>query len=287
MESYVLQNEEISSAFNNPGKKPLSKRRFYKWGILDVPGTFRYLNKYDLYIDPSYQRTGDNKRALDLARNWSWLACGTLQIAKRNNKYYVIDGQHRLMAAVKRDDIDVVPCMVYETDNNTDEAIGWLRANTFRRIPTSIQKFPALIESGNTDALYLKEVCDLLGIKITKNNTNALEMASIKSSLNIIAHNRLRFYKVMSFIAELCVEHPIKEILIIGLDYIEQKFDLNDKILRERLLNIGPKKLITSAQDAAAYYSKGGQKVWANGMLNEVIKKKSKKYLLENKDIFT
>jgi hypothetical protein len=91
----------------------------------------------------------------------------------------------------------------------------------------------------------------------------------------------------MSFIAELCVEHPIKEILIIGLDYIEQKFDLNDKILRERLLNIGPKKLITSAQDAAAYYSKGGQKVWANGMLNEVNKKKSKKYLLENKDIFT
>ena len=97
------------------------------------PGELLYLNKNILEIDHSYQRNAKNARVLKLARRWNWLSCGVLTVAKRSGRYYVVDGQHRLMAALKRADIDQLPCLVFESSEMREEAVAFRDANKERR----------------------------------------------------------------------------------------------------------------------------------------------------------
>ena len=66
----------------------------------------------------------------------------------------------------------------------------------------------------------------------------------------------------------------VHQILLEGLFYIHLHCskNLNDVYMRDRLMKVGVAKLIDSAKRCAAFYAKGGAKVWADGMLTELNK---------------
>ena len=90
------RNQEVHSVGNK------DKIERYDWKLLDQPGELRMLNKKVLRVDEQYQREATEPKVKEIARAWSWLACGALLVAERDGVYFVFDGQHRALAALRR-----------------------------------------------------------------------------------------------------------------------------------------------------------------------------------------
>lgn len=119
----------------------LSKVERYGWKTAEGMGVMRLIDKRELRVDHVYQRDENNEdKILAMARNWSWLACGALIVGHRSGLYYVIDGQNRWAASMKRQDIANLPCVVFEVADVADEARGFLAANTLRKGLSSVDR---------------------------------------------------------------------------------------------------------------------------------------------------
>jgi hypothetical protein len=178
---------------NKKGLKPISKIERYNWKLYDSPGELMYIDKKVLYIDQRYQRNSNSKRVLSIASNWKWMSCGTILVADRKGLYYVVDGQHRVLAANKREDISNLPCLVFKAESIEIEADAWINANTNRKIPTSYERFGAQITRRDEDALYLLETCDKLKIIISKDAKGPMQLKSTRAALTVLNRNRHQF----------------------------------------------------------------------------------------------
>ena len=96
----------------------------YKWTVKDETGEIRQLNKSVLKVDHEYQRNASERKVLALANSWSWVACGAIVVGQRDSTYWVIDGQHRVLAARRRADIEMLPCLIFQSDGVASEARG-------------------------------------------------------------------------------------------------------------------------------------------------------------------
>lgn len=75
----------------------VDKSRLSVEDIDDAKGDLCYVGVDRLKIDPLYQRDSASNTAKinDLAKTWSWIACGVLSVAKRKNgDLYCFDGAH-------------------------------------------------------------------------------------------------------------------------------------------------------------------------------------------------
>jgi hypothetical protein len=70
----------------------------------------------------------------------------------------------------------------------------------------------------------------------------------------------------------LCATTPIFERLLTALFFLNANVEggVSDPRMRERLTKLGPGGIMDATGKAAAYYSRGGAKIWAEGILNEV-----------------
>jgi hypothetical protein len=258
-----------------PGNKivEMDKIKRYGWTVKDKPGVFKWISKQLLNIDPSYQRSQSLGRTRQMAANWSWVACGTLTVAMRDGDYYIIEGQHRWLAALNRSDIIDLPCMVFDINRLQDEARGFLNSNIMRSPIRVLSSYHSRITAKDEETLYLEKLFKDLKMHAGSNN-RPLEVTCIGSCFNLMKLNRLKFEQTMEFLEILCKDHPINRKLLESIYYLNAHLttDLSDKRLRERILNIGPEKLLKSAARAAAFYTEGGAKVWAIGMLEDINK---------------
>ena len=109
-----------------------------------------------LLVDHSYQRTLlTDHTVMRIARFFNWTMFGSLSVMKRGDKHYVTDGQHRLEAVKLRGDIDHVPCVIHESESLEDEAKAFVGLNTKRKVVCAIDKYRALLVSGDP------EVCEI------------------------------------------------------------------------------------------------------------------------------
>lgn len=252
----------------------MTKIEKYGWKIKDAKGEIVNLHKSRLQIHPAYQRNAIKSKIKAISSAWSWIACGAIIVGERDGEYWVIDGQHRVIAAKNRSDIDVLPCILFHTESVEQEARGFLDANTGRKPVSSIDKFRASLAAGDDTAKYVDSVFSELGIIVKGTAKNALEIKSVAVSIRWANENREAFDAVIRLSAELCQHCPIHEVLLGGLYYVyvnsENKF--NDKRLIDRIKSIGAERLVYAGKRAAAYYVRGGLKVWADGMMEELNK---------------
>jgi hypothetical protein len=148
----------------NGSDTKLTKIERYGWKLYDQPGELKLINKRKLNVDHVYQRDASRSRIRSIASDWSYVACGAIIVADRMGQYFVIDGQHRVLAANSRADIELLPCIVFKSVGVQKEAGGWIKVNTRRRQPCSIDQFKAMIVSGDEDAIYLDETCKRVNI---------------------------------------------------------------------------------------------------------------------------
>lgn len=256
--------------------KGVNKLSRYGWTTKDQPGTLQMIHKDRLKIDDAYQRGLIKEKVTSITASWSWLSLGALVVGHRHGDFWVIDGQHRLMAAKRRSDILMLPCVVFETEDVKSEARGFLDLNTGRKPVTAVAKQKALVTAGDEVAAYVQAELDALGLEIKEATNIPGQIKCIAWCVRRAAEDREAFRQVLRFGAELSAvdKVPVMQKLLEGLWWLHTKCmnGLDDKRLAKRLREKGATELVNAATRAAAYYHSGGGKVWAQGMLAELNK---------------
>lgn len=247
----------------------ISKVLRYRWTIFDEQGKFEWIPKELLDVDYTYQRQPKHSHILRIAKDWSWIACGTIAVTERDNKYFIIDGNHRKLASDKRDDISELPCMIYRTKGITDEAKSWLSVNTSRKHPYMYEKWNALVCIGDANVIDIIETLRATGHTISPNQgaSNVAFPAAL-----------LRAWQSDAMLAKslwpLCVSvhngEYIHSDIWEGLFYLQRilnlehpKFSVSSKNNIEKLKLSGRSKILEEISKAKSFFHKGGPRVYA------------------------
>jgi hypothetical protein len=246
----------------------------YKWIVQDQPGRLGFLNKHLLKVSPDYQRNAIETKVAAIRGAWSWIACGVIIVGERNGEYWVIDGQHRVKAAASRSDIQSLPCVIFKTAEMSEEARGFLNANTQRKPITSLDKFRASLAAEDEVALYVNSVLERLGIEPSGNASRPRTLKALSWAFNRAAEDREAFERVLTLNAQMCADHPVNERTLDGFWYLAKNTDVETftKRIAPRAKSLGITKLLEAAIRASAYFARGGAKVWGEGMLGELNK---------------
>lgn len=254
----------------------------YDWKITDKPGTLQWINKHEIKIDDVYQRSLLKQRVTALSQEWSWVACGTLIVAYRCGEYWAIDGQHRLMATLRRSDIQELPCIVFEMQDIKEEAKGFISANTERKPISSFQRHKAMVISGNEIARMVQSQIEELGLSTTINKKSPGHFACIAWAMKTAKDDYDTFCAVLKITAEISLKEsePVWQTVLDGLTYIHKHHSggIRDPKIADRIRLKGGFALNLAAKKSAAMLGGGGQKAWARGILNELNKGLQKKF---------
>lgn len=143
-----------------------------------MPPSIENRHPSELRIDDSYQRsidTGPSQALIDrIARNWDWRMCLPLVVSKRDDgSLYVIDGQHRLAAAQRRNDIPFLPCCVSVYGSVEDEAAMFVAMNRQRRQMNRLDDFHAAQAGGDEEATAIAAIIRSVGFTVSRKTGSA------------------------------------------------------------------------------------------------------------------
>lgn len=268
--------EEMIVTARGGVSKTVTRVERYGWVIKDKPGEFRLLHKRLLKISEEYQRQTFESKVLAMSNTWSWIAAGAIIVGYRDGEYWVVDGQHRVLAANRRADIAELPCLVFGTDTIGQEAQGFLDVNTGRKPVSSLDKFRAQVIAGDPTAIYVESVFKNMKIEPRRGAIKGLEITCLGWVMTRAAESKDDFETTLALAVELCKdsEQGMPEKLLAGLHYIHRQVTaeggLENKRLRNRIKQLGPITLVNGATKASSYFAHGGAKVWATGMVNEI-----------------
>lgn len=264
----------------------ISKVDRYSWQIKDCPGILAMMPKSALQIDPEYQREVNKTKVMNIVRRWSWIACGTIAVARRDGgALYVIDGQHRVAAAMLRVDIKELPCIIFETAEMREEARGFLDANTFRKPLTAFNRFKALLADKDEAALFVNDLIEESGRGLWDGKKNTVRC--LTRLLSHAQNNREALTRLWGMIDEICGENPIHNRLLDALIHIEVRLPDGESLVKarwkNRLIAIGYDELISGINKASVFYENGGSRVYAQGVLATLNKGLQKKLALKGR----
>jgi hypothetical protein len=183
--------EAAMHATKEPVRNSSSRNINKKWPEpLGRPPSIENRHPSELEIDDSYQRSTTTMSSTMLirkiARNWDWRMCLPLVVSRRENGFYVIDGQHRLAAARLRDDIRYLPCCISTYGSIVDEAAMFVAMNRTRKAIGQLDDFHASVASGDVDAMAIERLvlgADLAVSRATRSQSWAPGEVSFTSSI--------------------------------------------------------------------------------------------------------
>lgn len=132
--------------------------------LVHQEGWTEYVPVHELHIDPAYQRDINHAFVGEVADSLDISLLGTIEVARRQgvaaytcegcgkrleHRDYVLDGQHRTLAARHRGWDDVgLSCHVRQSQGSAWEADQYLRMNFKRKNPTSTARYRAAVHAG-------------------------------------------------------------------------------------------------------------------------------------------
>lgn len=125
-----------------------------------------------LHVDHNYQRSADTRRSKkiisEIAANFSWPLFQPITITQREEAgYWVVDGQHRMRAALQCG-IREVPAALIELQGGVEQAKAFISINQSRVIMNSLALHHAALAAGDEKALMIKRVCDTVGVEVPR-----------------------------------------------------------------------------------------------------------------------
>lgn len=236
-------DEVVQVSPKTPGRT-VSKVERFKWVMQDAPGVYLEIPKQQLRVDLTYQR---EKRSIykinNFAAEWSWAACGVLIVADRDMEYYVVDGQNRLAAAMKRSDIRLMPCLVFPSSGVESEAFVWELSNMRRTFPNTRESHRAFLAQKKPEAMELQAMLDASRVRITDSKIPGGVRAM--GVLYQLHHGfKAELAKVLPVVAEASFAEgaQISQRALRGAVWIERRLkgeSLADERLRRRFIEIG------------------------------------------------
>lgn len=256
----------------------------YGWTKSDKPGKLMFIPKTALSIPEEYQRTHKPFASVKIAKNWSWLHVGALTVGYRDGEYWVIDGQHRLLAALRRSDIFDLPCVVFNTDSIKDEADAFLGLNTGRAPVSSIDKYHAGLAALDENCLYVEMLLEDYDIQIKQTCNKKGETKSIEWILTGAKKDRNRLGVVLEVARDFCESYMPKNILA-GLWMLDErlntKYGIMDTRFLKRLFKVGEAIVLTEITRSNAIYKSFGAISAAHGILEAVNKGLRNKFRMQ------
>jgi hypothetical protein len=271
--------------FSELASKGADKVARYDWKIIDKPGTFQWIHKHKIKVDHAYQRSLISQRITIYSQKWSWIACGALIVASRGGEFWAIDGQHRLMASLRRSDIQELPCIVFELQDIKDEAQGFVSVNTERKPITTRQRHKAMVVSGNEIAKKVQAQLEGLGLSLTADKKSPGYFACIAWAMKTAKDDYDTFCAVLKLTTEISTKEsePVRLTVLAGLSYIHTHYSggINDPRIADRIRLKGGFALNLAARKSATLLGSGGEKAWAKGILDELNKGLRKKFYIK------
>ncbi|MFC3097345.1 DUF6551 family protein [Alteraurantiacibacter palmitatis] len=128
----------------------------------------------ELEVDPRYQRSLEAKSSQALiraiARDWDWNQCDPLAVGRREvdgrERFFVVDGQHRLAAARLRRDIYDLPCVVSACDDLAEEVASFVGRNRRRRPLSKLDLLRAGIAGQDEKSVALMQMLAAAGLQL-------------------------------------------------------------------------------------------------------------------------
>jgi hypothetical protein len=166
--SALKNNEIINKKENNKMLENTSNTNLipsYESGLVATMP----LSTANLISNQLYQRDIDRKKIEMIIANFNPHKFGTIKVSCRNSKYYVFDGQHRLMAlkSIYKGQDTTVQCEVHFGLTYEDEArlfAGQYDGST--RVDITYQT-KALYEAGDETITKLKSLVESTGLKVS------------------------------------------------------------------------------------------------------------------------
>ena len=125
---------------------------------------FAYIPVSELDIDSSYQRALRSKVRKMITR-WDYNLCDVVLVSYRDDKFYVVDGQHRV-AAARAKEVPFLPCQILEGLTREDEARRFVEQNTSVSVLSAFDTFKANLLLGDPVDCSIKEICDKWEINV-------------------------------------------------------------------------------------------------------------------------
>ena len=247
------------------------KIKRYKWELKDGPGDFMWIPKDQLVVDHSYQRPPQLAKVKLYAQTWAWWACSAIVVANRPNdpNNYVVDGQNRALAALKRSDISVLPCIVFESTGAVQEAAAFYDINANRRTPTTLDKWKAQLMRGDPHVVATDRLIRDMG-RVPSKSRSPNSVSCVTVLLNAMTADAARVRRVYPLLSAVCEGNPMHERLVGGFLWLEAHMpegqSLTDKRWSNRAKRIGYTALLVGANRAAALYAQGSNRVCAIGI---------------------
>ena len=147
----------------------MNKAEQYSWVKPGDVGKPCRIKTDKLKFDYAYQRDEVSEiKTLRMARTFSWIAFGYIIVMERpNGALYVVDGGQRLRAAIRREDIESVPCVVFNSDGRQHEARAFLSLNVDRTPVTAVAKFNASVKAAKNPESEIAGWLRLEGMHVT------------------------------------------------------------------------------------------------------------------------
>jgi hypothetical protein len=114
--------------------------------------SFELIHKSKLKIPVElYQRDeADGKVAREITLHWDWVAFGCLIVIQRENgELHIADGGTRWNAAMAREDINNLPCLLFKGLSDEEACDTFLRINLNRRKLSTVQQQHGELFSGH------------------------------------------------------------------------------------------------------------------------------------------
>jgi hypothetical protein len=269
------RQQEYANIFRGRASKKVTKIERYNWADTSKPGALEWIEKDLLLVDSTYQRAENEAKVHAIARGWSWPAVGALIVAVREGKYYVIDGGHRLQAAMRRADVARLPCVVFESSGMKEEAQAFLDSNTLRKPVTAVEKFKAMKWAGNEAAIAIAEMCDEHDVTVTSSshaNSGKSSVKCIYALLLLYRTSEATFRRIWPLAVELCDGQLMHHRVVMSLFHIERKLDwISASLLKkpwvDRVRALGSEGIMQATAKAATYHGKSNESVWVEGVL--------------------
>jgi len=239
--------------------------------VANEPGKLIEIDKRQLSIDPRYQRKLWENRIARMAANWSWISCGALIVAQRTGSatFFLIDGQHRWEAAKRVPSITKLPCLLFQLDEVKDEALGFLAANTERKIPSLGEQFKALLVIGDPSAQVAEALAIAAGRRIGA-PADKDHISAVSSLLFLIKTDTPAVQRCWPTLAKLCEGKRMTSRMMQGVIGLErrmpQRTSLGQPPWSGRLLHVGYDKVSDMMRQVIAIDGNTSERSCADGV---------------------
>jgi len=130
----------------------------------------------ELNVDPMVQRGLNTVKMNKIRDTWDDTLVGVLVVSQRGDgTYYVIEGQHRLAAAMDHPELGGAYeflCEVYTGLTLAQEAQMFRGINTLRSLPSAYDRYRVSLVAGDESAILIDDVLKELDLKAGASATN-------------------------------------------------------------------------------------------------------------------